>query len=339
MLSTPTEQVVEFRNGQEIPPQGERKRKKNGPSAAIPHLNAISARDFLARDIPPRQMILNPILPECGIVMLHGVRGAGKTHFALAIGVAAASGQSFLRWKGNMPRKVLFVDGELPQSVLQSWLAEAVATAGGNHVGSNLTLITPDMQQIGIPDLATLEGQVALAEHVKMADLVILDNLSSLVRSGKENEAESWLPIQGWTLELRRQGKTVLFVHHSGRSGDPRGTSKRDDLLDTVIKLQSPHTYRPQEGLRVEVHFTKHRHFFGKDAEPFEAALSPGAEGVPVWTIGDIQLAGYDKAVKLFAEGCDVLAVKEELGISRATAFRYRTQWRQSQQSQAGETD
>jgi putative DNA primase/helicase len=282
-------------------------------------------------DIKPREMVLGPILPVQGLVMLHAKRGVGKTHLALGIAVAVASGKPFLRWETQKPRKALFVDGELPASVLQQWIAEACAAGGADEVGDNLTLITPDLQEFGIPDLATLEGQSALLEHVQSADLVILDNLSALVRAGNENEAESWLPLQAWALDLRRQGKSVLFVHHSGRSGNPRGTSKREDLLDTVIALRHPVSYRASEGLRAELHFEKTRHFHGKGAEPFEVELRADTDGVCQWLTRDLEASGYAKAAALFAEGCDALAVKEELGLSRATAFRYQKQFRETQ--------
>ena len=48
-------------------------------------------------------------------------------------------------------------------------------------------------------------------------DLMILDNISTLVSSGRENDAESWNEMQAWLLRLRRQGKTVLLIHHAGR--------------------------------------------------------------------------------------------------------------------------
>lgn len=296
-------------------------------------LCSISAQEFLERDIPPREMLLSPILPAQGLVMLHAARGRGKTHIALGIAVAVASGKDFLRWKAAKARKVLFIDGELPASVLQPWLAEAVAAAGTNGVRDNLRFITPDFQEFGIPDLATLSGQAALEEHVKDADLIILDNLSALVRSGKENEAESWLPIQSWALDLRRQGKSLFFVHHSGRNGEPRGTSKREDLLDVVIALRTPATYKPTDGLRAEIHFTKTRGIFGKEAEPFEVSMSTGENGVPVWTVTDMEGSARKRAFDLFAAGCDRAAVQEELNLSRASSFRYQKEYRQSQGS------
>jgi hypothetical protein len=311
------------------------------PIVAIPppgliRLCSVSALDFLTRTIPPREMLLTPILPAQGLVMLYGPRGQGKTHVALGIGVAVASGKNFLRWTGAKPHSVLFVDGELPASVLQKWLNEAVALSGADDTLEGLKIITPDLQEFGIPDLCSVGGQAALSEHVESADLIILDNLSALVRTGRENEAESWLPMQSWALDMRRRGKTVLFVHHSGRSGQPRGTSKREDLLDTIIALRTPPTYNPKEGLRAEVHFEKSRGFFGREAEPFEIAMSTGESGTPVWTTANVETSNYERAVKLFEEGCDAPGAMQELGISRAQAYRFRKKWWESQQSHGG---
>lgn len=301
---------------------------------SITTLKAISAREFLGLDIPPRKPLLSPIVFAQSLIMLHGFRGYGKTHLALGMGVAVASGKDFLRWKAAEPHRVLYVDGELPQAVLQPWVAEAMTAAGGEVAGENLRIITPDLQDFGIPDLATLGGQAALLEHVEWAEFIVLDNLSALVRSGKENEAESWLPIQGWALGLRRNGKAVMFLHHSGRNGEQRGTTKREDLLDLVIALRRPPDYKAEEGLRTEVWFTKTRGIFGKDAEAFEVGMSTGENGVPVWTVKDVEGSKSEKAMRLFEIGCDVPTVEKELGISRATAFRYKNDWKKSQKSQ-----
>lgn len=326
------ERIVEFRNSHEVIPGPPLvARVSAGSGAAERRLRAVKAGDFLRMEIKPREMLLDPILPVQGLAMIHAKRGVGKTHLALGIAVAVAGGKEFLRWRAPKPRKVLFVDGELPASVLQLWTAEAVAAIGADDVTENLTFITPDLQDFGIPDLATFEGQAALLEHVESADLMILDNLSALVRAGNENEAESWLPLQAWALDLRRRGKSVLFVHHSGRAGNPRGTSKREDLLDSVIALRHPAGYRSDEGLRAELHFEKARHFHGKSAEPFDLELRAGVDGVCQWVTRDLEASRFQKATALFAEGCDALAVKEELGMSRAQAFRYQRKYRESQ--------
>ena len=103
--------------------------------------------------------------------------------------------------------------------------------------------------------------------------MIVIDNISCLFRSGSENEAESWQEAQEWALDLRRRGKSVLFVHHAGKSGNQRGTSKKEDILDAVIILKHPDDYQAEQGARFEVKFDKARHFSGEDARSFQVQL------------------------------------------------------------------
>jgi hypothetical protein len=65
-------------------------------------------------------------------------------------------------------------------------------------------------------------------------------------------------------------------VHHAGANGRQRGTSRREDALDTVIALRRPEDYSPEQGARFEVHFEKLRNRVeGDGALPFEAKLAP----------------------------------------------------------------
>ena len=111
---------------------------------------------------------------------------------------------------------------------------------------------------------------------------LVVDNISTLVRNGRENETESWVPIQAWAL---KQGVKRKMFSSSSQRWDPRGSSKREDVLDTVIALKRPTGYSPEEGARFEVHFTKSRGFHGEDAEPIDLSLStdePGSNGHPI---------------------------------------------------------
>ena len=55
-------------------------------------LKSIGFDDFLAINMPPREMLLDPIF-----FMRHGV--VSKTLLALSMGLAVASGSPFLRWQ------------------------------------------------------------------------------------------------------------------------------------------------------------------------------------------------------------------------------------------------
>ncbi len=72
---------------------------------------------------------------------------------------------------------------------------------------------------------------------------------------------------------FRRRGVSVLIVHHAGKGGEQRGTSRREDVLDTSISLRRPNDYVPTEGARFEVHFEKARGIHEDRAKPFEAKL------------------------------------------------------------------
>ena len=85
-------------------------------------LTAFGLNDFLSLEIPPREMLLTPILPERSLAMLYAPRGIGKSWLSLSIGLAVASGQSFLRWSAPRQRNVLYVDGEMPLVSLQERL-------------------------------------------------------------------------------------------------------------------------------------------------------------------------------------------------------------------------
>jgi len=179
-----------------------------------------------------------------------------------------------------------------------------------------------------MPDLATPEGQRLLEPHLADVDLVVLDNLSALCRCGSENDGEDWAPVQEWILGLRRRGKSVLLIHHAGKNKSQRGTSRREDLLDTVITLKHPPDYSPSEGLRCEVHFEKTRSMLSQAAKPFEVKLETGADGTALWVCRNLENIKAQQAAELFSGKMSVRDVAEELGISKSTAQRYRDRWR-----------
>lgn len=309
-------------------PQGLQSRLRQLGEALVdgtePRLRAVTAAELLSIEIPAREMVLVPILPAQGLAMMYSKRGVGKTHLAIGIACAVSAGGRFLRWNAPKPRSVLYVDGELPAVLLRDWVAEIAAGAEpGSVEQAALRFITPDLQSIPFPDLATREGQALIESNLAGVELVIFDNLSSLCRTGKENEGESWLPLQEWALQLRRRGISVLFLHHAGRAGEwARGTSRREDLLDTVIALRHPADYSPAEGLRCEVHYEKCRGFFGGEAKPFEAKMHSDPSGAAAWVMRDVDDVVALRAAELFADGMSIRDVAEELRISKSKAHR-----------------
>lgn len=150
-------------------------------------------------------------------------------------------------------------------------------------------------------------------------DLIIIDNLSTLNRSGAENEADSWGVLQQWLIRQRSAGRCVLLVHHAGKGGTQRGTSRREDVLGSVIQLKHPAGYKPSEGANFEIHFTKARGFYGAQAEPIEVELSNDG----IWSWKRLNEAKAEDAVALYAAGRTMREVAMELGLSASTVSAY----------------
>ena len=268
-------------------------------------------------------MILDPIIPEKGLAMLYASRGTGKTHVALGIAFAVATGSKFLRWNAPKPRRVLLIDGEMPAAALQERLACIVASAPNSPFDpDNIRILAGDLiEEGGVGNLASAEVQAELDPWLNGADLLIADNLSSLTAVIRDNDAESWGPIQDWLLRLRRRGMSGLIVHHAGKGGQQRGTSRREDVLDTSISLRRPEDYTPSEGARFEVHFEKHRGFYGEDAESFEAKLEV-RDNVAIWSMRNIEDVNLARVKALLDDELSVRDIADETAISKSTVQR-----------------
>ncbi|MDY0270643.1 AAA family ATPase [Trichloromonas sp.] len=289
------------------------------PAAA--RLKIVDVADFLSLEFPPRENILAPWLPRQGLCMVYAPRGLGKTHFSLGVSYAVATGGTFLTWSAPAPRGVLFLDGEMPGVVLQERLARIVAS-NDKEPAAPLRIVTPDLQARGMLNLSDPAEQAALEPFLDGVDLIVVDNLSTLCRSGKEAEGESWLPVQEWALRQRAAGRSVLFVHHSGKNGEQRGTSRREDVLDTVIALRRPCDYSPDKGACFEVHFEKARGIYGDETKSFEATLTTGPDGRQEWLMKNLEESTAEKVAKLLKEGVPQGEIADMLGLTKGAVSK-----------------
>lgn len=282
-------------------------------------LSPLGYREFIEIPRPEPEFILAPWLTSPGLAMIFAERGVGKTLMTSSIAFAAATGRSFLCWSCPQPRRVLIIDGEMPAVELQKRFREIERVAGIRPPPENLTFLAADLEPNGLPDLGTIDGQLRFEKYLDGYDLIIVDNLSTLNRTGAENEADSWGVMQQWLITQRSAGRCVLLVHHAGKGGGQRGTSRREDVLGTVIQLKHPAGYKPSEGANFEIHFTKSRGFYGVDAEPLEVQLTP--DGIWIWK--RLNEAKAEDAVVLYQSGKTMRDIALELGISPSTVSSY----------------
>jgi hypothetical protein len=292
----------------------------------------IAATELATLDLPERETILDPILDSKSIALLYGPRGLGKTFVALGIawaaasggsflGIAwaAASGGSFLGWRAGRPHRVVYVDGEMAAVDLRRRLALFGPTPPG------LDFILADLGRDAMPDLGHYEGQCRLMESWGWPDLVVLDNLTTLV-GRRTGDPDRWHQFEQFLMLQRRYGRAVLMLHHANKKGLQRGTSRREDVVDLVMAIRRPAGYRAREGARFEIHFEKARGLHGAAVQPLEAQLVAEGDGTAgtAWRWQPAPEHPIEKTARLLRKGVKVADIAARLGVSVATAYRLR---------------
>jgi putative DNA primase/helicase len=283
----------------------------------------LSVEAFMELEFPPREFLLKPWLATTSLAMLDALMGHGKTWLALSIGYAVASGEPLLDWEVEKRGRVLYVDGELPGRLLQSRLRQ-LGPPLSEDAFQILSRPQFELRGLPIPDLGTQEGRDFLDQIIEdgKIDLIILDSISTLVRSGVDNDVESWRAIQDWSLKHRARGRAIIYLHHHGRSGNPRGTSAREIVLDSRIKLtrdeslstEASETTEARTAFKLE--FAKAREFFGADAAPKIAYLSTRS-GVIEWQHESLRQNTRERVQELARTGLRPADIARELNITR----------------------
>jgi putative DNA primase/helicase len=122
-------------------------------------------------------------------------------------------------------------------------------------------------------------------------------------------------------IEHRYRDRTTVIVHHEGRSGLPRGTSKREDLLDTIVKLKERKGLAGDNESAFEVSFTKTREFFGADARPSLLRLTTQS-GKAQWSHESMPDPVGERVAELKGQGLTQKEIAEEVGLSQSQVSR-----------------
>ena len=228
------------------PPPTPAKQPALRPNGTRP-LRTISLGSLLALDLPPREYLIAPWLRQGESAMIYAPTGVGKSMFALSLALAIAGGGSFLDCNAPKPRTVLYVDGEMPIDDIQERAAMLLPSVGGDPEAASRNMIFMARQyqdqnaDMEFPDLATEQGRDAILQMArkKGAELVILDNLSTLATIDDENSASAFNAPVAFLLKMKQAGLACILIHHAGKgnSGTYRGSSKIATTFEVIIGL------------------------------------------------------------------------------------------------------
>ena len=312
---------------------------------------------FLQEKIRPRKVLLRtisnhePVFFEQSINQIFAWRGLGKTCLGLALTAAFAKGGKLLNWEVTEPIRVLYIEGELPESQIQERWRQIIGETNGYA-----RLATIDKQPDHMfPSFATPTGmervEATLAQLESegfRTEVLVLDSISTLFNVSA-NEEENWITIQSWLIGLRSRGICIFFFHHAGKSGLSRSHSKSEDMLDVSIKLDFPKE-KEEGGLHAVMSYDKTR--AGLSEPPAEIKMRRvhsencscrKTKSMVIGCPGDkvewiYQLAIDTRKIdahQMFSEGASVTVVAKALKIPIGTIKTWRTAWGMSHKPEA----
>ena len=281
----------------------------------------VSAAELRGMKLPQRKKLLGEWFAEGDLGFIYAPRGAGKTWFALDMARAIAEGGAMGEWPAAEPAGVLYVDGEMPPDLIRDRENGLARGEGSERLFILNHAVLFDRTERAL-NIARPETQSAITELCQRRGVrvLFLDNLSTLAAGMKENEADEWEKVNNWLLMLRRRGVAVVIVHHAGRNGQMRGTSRREDAAFWVVSLTGDQA--TESGARFTSTFTKRSRntALGVPAMAWHYTTDADTGRVNVACRRADPLATLRQLVADGVTTCADLA--EEMGVSKATVSK-----------------
>lgn len=184
--------------------------------------------------LPPMQWRIKGVLPECGLGVLFGPSGSGKSFIALDIAQSVAVGGDWFGHKVK-PCNVIYaaLEGE-------GGIAGRMAAYRLKHgkTAQNIHYLIQPFNLLKSEDVLELAIEI---QAIGGAGLVILDTLNRAAPGADENGSKDMSDIISASKNLQALvGGLVLPVHHTGKDASKglRGHSSLHAALDAAIEVK-----------------------------------------------------------------------------------------------------
>jgi putative DNA primase/helicase len=248
-------------------------------SVEITDIPLITESELIAMELPDIRMLLYPWMTEKSITLVAGEKGAGKTWFALSLLYSITRRKSFWKWETMSSGNCLYVDGEMNIKSIQNRLKYLDR---GDEKFKEIFILSNDWNRtrsdkIQMLNIAAGYWQKIIKEIClnKGIEIVVFDNVASLCAGIDENVKSEWDVVNQWLLDLRFAGISSILLHHMGKNKySQRGTSAREDNINTAIHITKPEEYASENLCMFGLKFDKNRDVEKKeDATLIQAML------------------------------------------------------------------
>tara|TARA_Y100000593_G_scaffold60531_1_gene112243 strand:- start:376 stop:2253 length:1878 start_codon:yes stop_codon:yes gene_type:complete len=186
----------------------------------------ISLADYMQLDIDPVEWICKDIVCTKGLSMIAGTDNTGKSILAMQLAVSVAIGVPFLHFEVPRPRKVLLIQFEMDDGMVQQRVPKILKYYQTNHPDelraniSNLkTVLKSDLGELFNDKWESLRGNLQ-ANRKDQYDLIVVDNLYTSTGKdiSKNHEVKDVVAIIRGLIDTF--GVSFMVINHNNK---PRG--------------------------------------------------------------------------------------------------------------------
>ena len=235
----------------------------------FPDIRVFSLNDMLKDETkPPPGIISHGVLPQNGILLLHGSPKAGKSILACNLALSIASGQNWFDFRIENPRKTLIVQAEVNYFPLRDRLKTMLIideySKSKDYVHST--------EAKGF-DILSEEGIFHIQRWIigYEPEVIIFDPLKDYHYKDENSNTDMAVVMQKFREIVEKNNISLIIVHHSKKyndsgSGDNvRGASNIFGSVDAAIELK-----KKKEGYR-KLKFDLR---YGKQPDDFDLYLN-----------------------------------------------------------------
>ena len=240
-------------------------------------LPIISMTSFMKTERPPLEWHIDNFIMKNMIGIVCGPAGAGKTTFLLQLAYSLASGENFMDKPVNGKKKVLYVDAELGEQLLENTWSFILDANNTIDTPENIDVLCIDSIE-GTISIQGTKDQLRFDRVFDKYDVIILDNYLKLTPSvDYDKQHHLWSSVFHWLRKWAKgkgKGKCILFGHHTDKAGTSmRGAGDMNNDLDFSLYLKRNPNEKEHLSIQVELG-DKRRGIHPKYTHPFQCDLT-----------------------------------------------------------------